>query len=140
LYGLAHFVTLPPMLCTPGLRKRPRSARLFFHAALPLAALCCLAFRAHANDPAKEAAAMLARSREQMDIRATGPFRLRAEVELTQRDDKPVKGTFTLVWAAPDRYRCDFAFPGSSETTIVSGATIWRKRATAAPYRCTPGK
>jgi hypothetical protein len=81
-----------------------------------------------------EASALLAKARDLVNLYATGPFRLKARVRLyALAHNAASTGTYTLEWAAPDRWREEFAFPGYTETNVVSGEKLWRLR--NVPYR-----
>src|SRR4029077_13193906 len=80
----------------------------------------------------KKARALIEKAAAMTDLRAPGapPFRLRASVT-TLVNGQSLTGTYTLSWASPALYREDFAFPGYTETDVVTDGKLWRKRSIA---------
>lgn len=76
------------------------------------------------------AAELMARARKLTDIRAQGgrPFRLQGDVTLFGTPDGTVKGTYTLLWASPEKWRETMAFPGHSWTRVLVGHEMWSQR------------
>jgi TonB family protein len=80
----------------------------------------------------KKARVLIEKAAAMTDLRAPGatPFRLRASVT-TLVNGQNLSGTYTFSWASPALYREEFDFPGYTETDVVSGGKLWRKRSVA---------
>ena len=74
---------------------------------------------------------LIAKARSLVSYSLAGPFELRANLEIVQPNGKKQKGTYTLDWAAPDRFREEIHWPGYDEIKIASGTTLYRKQSTA---------
>ncbi|MCU1296429.1 MAG: hypothetical protein JWO91_707 [Acidobacteriaceae bacterium] len=76
---------------------------------------------------------LLARTPKIVDIQSAGssPFLLLAHVHL-QQDTKSVDGLYAVAWAAPYRFRRVMKFPNFTETEVIVGNKIYRKRSTRA--------
>ncbi|HEV2489509.1 MAG TPA: energy transducer TonB [Candidatus Acidoferrales bacterium] len=57
-----------------------------------------------------------------------GPHHLEAQVIVSLADGTQGKGTYSLDWAAPDRFREEIHIPGYDEIKVASGTTLFRKR------------
>ncbi|HKW89755.1 MAG TPA: energy transducer TonB [Candidatus Acidoferrales bacterium] len=57
-----------------------------------------------------------------------GPHHLEAQVTVFLADAKNQKGTYSLDWAAPDRFREEIHLPGYDEVKIASGTSLLDKR------------
>jgi TonB family protein len=58
------------------------------------------------------------------------PFRLEARLEVLAQDGSWRAGTYTLLWAASDRWREDLRFPGHEEAEAMAGDVRWWQRPT----------
>lgn len=93
---------------------------------IPWATVALLPFPAFAKKQTLEE--LLAKARNAVSLSAAGPFKLEADVALDQPDGETGKGTYTLDWAAPGRFREEIHIPGYDEIKIASGTTLYRKR------------
>ena len=71
---------------------------------------------------------LLTKARNEINPSLAGPHRLRAQVTVLVANKKEAKGTYTLDWAAPDRFREEIHLPGFDEIKVASGTTLYRKR------------
>jgi hypothetical protein len=83
-------------------------------------------------EPSKNAAdsVSLLRVSQATDPRTPGgnPFRLRAKVETFEDDGKSVTGTYTLLWAAPNRWREEFSIADFQQTRVGGEGGVWETR------------
>lgn len=102
-------------------------------ALLAVLLLCCCELSA--SDSTEEAAALINRSRELMDIRAAGspPFMLRARVRVTMARGAVIwrqafEGNYELIWSSPTRWREEVRFPGFIQARVGDEGKFWQQR------------
>lgn len=92
--------------------------------------LCVLAsrlpFSTVAQNPTSEE--LLAKARKTDSLSLAGPHHLEAQVTVSLADGTKAKGSYSLDWAAPDRFREEIHLPGYDEIKVASGTTLYRKR------------
>ncbi|HEV2489508.1 MAG TPA: energy transducer TonB [Candidatus Acidoferrales bacterium] len=71
---------------------------------------------------------LLAKARDAVRPSLIGPHHLEAQVTVLLADGKKGKGTYSLDWAAPDRFREELHLPDYDEIGIASGTSLYRKR------------
>ena len=69
-------------------------------------------------------------ARNVVSLSLVGPVEIEADVKITPAPGKKEKGTYTLDWAAPDRFRREIHLPDFDEISVASGNTLYRKRST----------
>lgn len=96
--------------------------------ALTLTYFCSLATSQDTDHISKEKAAdIVAKARDVISWSLVGPVHIEADIRFaTPRGT--AKGTYTLDWASPDRFRREIHLPGYDETTLATGSTLFRKR------------
>lgn len=57
-----------------------------------------------------------------------GPHHLEVQATVLLGDGKTEKGTYSLDWAAPDRFREEIHLPGYDEISVASGMAMYRRR------------
>lgn len=72
--------------------------------------------------------ALLTKARNVISPSLAGPHHLEAQVTVSLSGGKKGKGTYTLDWAAPDRFREEIHLVDYDEVKIASGSTLYRKR------------
>jgi hypothetical protein len=99
-----------------------------------LAILCLILLSAHAvpadkKEHEQEALQFLNRVRDATNIGAPNspPFRLRVNVVAApvEHASPQINGTYTLIWASPDRWREEIIFPGYHRVRVASQSTLW---------------
>jgi TonB family protein len=104
-----------------------------------MAAICCAAMVAMgvfaAQDSSQKAgkltpAQFIQNARNAASLSLVGPVEIQADVKITPPQGKKEKGTYTLDWAAPDRFRREIHLPGYDEVSVANGTTLYRKRNT----------
>jgi len=92
--------------------------------AFVIAVLCTCAF---ANQKDDEAKALVQRAMNISAIREEGspPFRLRANVKITQEDGSVVEGTYTETWVSNTLWRRETALGDFRRTQVVAGRKTW---------------
>jgi hypothetical protein len=97
-----------------------------------LCTLIVAASRGFPPEPSKNAAESVALLRESQatDPRTPGgnPFRLRAKVEIFEDDSKSETGTYTLLWAAPDRWREELSVADFRQARVGGEGGVWETR------------
>ena len=99
----------------------------------PAAALLLLLaiFPSLAEDEQQEQAReILAHAAEISDIRSPGvpPFRMRARIRILLSDDKPLEGTYLLLWNSPTQWREEILFPGYRRIRVGGEGKYWQQR------------
>ena len=97
--------------------------RFVSFACVPLVLVTC-AFANHKDDDAK---AMVQRAANLSSIRAKGapPFRLKANLKITQGDGSVAEGTYTETWVTDSQWRSETVLGGFQRTQVVMGSKIW---------------
>jgi len=70
----------------------------------------------------------LTKARNVISPSLAGPHHLEAQVTVSLSGGKKGKGTYTLDWAAPDRFREEIHLVDYDEVKIASGSALYRKR------------
>jgi len=96
-----------------------------------LALVVLFAISLAASDPQDRQEAV---SRVQQAVAKTNIFELpsfvmKANVQIEQRE-KPIDGTYQLMWNGPEQWREEIVFPGYSEIQVGGKGTIWLQRST----------
>lgn len=106
-----------------------RGARVLVAAAamVVFTAMMMLAVGAFAAKKKPNLAEMAEKAQEAVSYSLIGPFEMRADIKLAGPKG-PLKGTFLLDWAAPDKFREEIHIPGYDQVKIASGTTLYLKR------------
>ena len=82
------------------------------------------------DDKEREAAVLEENAKRLMDLRLPGspPFRLTEDVGVRTHGGKWVEGSYTLIWAGPDRWRDELTFPDYHEVQVGGEQSFWRIR------------
>lgn len=78
--------------------------------------------------PPSDVARILENARNIVSFSAIGPVHIEAEVKAILANGKKETGTYTLDWAAPDRFREEIHFKNGSAIKVASGDTLYIKR------------
>lgn len=70
---------------------------------------------------------IISKARTMVSLDSTGPVEIQANLRIASPSGE-LKGTYTLDWAAPDRFRREIHLPGYDEISVANGATMYRKR------------
>lgn len=73
---------------------------------------------------------LIEKARDVASLNAVGPVEIQADLRATLSNGRVAKGTYTLYWAAPDRFREEIHLPGYDEIKLAIGTTLYRKRNT----------
>ncbi|HEV2298315.1 MAG TPA: energy transducer TonB [Candidatus Acidoferrales bacterium] len=102
-----------------------RIARVPLVAILLVVALCFASPASAQNQSPDE---LISKARNAISPSLMGPHHLEAEVKVRLSDGTKGKGSYSLDWAAPDRFREEIHLPGYDEIKVGSGTTLYRKR------------
>lgn len=95
-------------------------------AAILLVIALCLASSVSAQKETPDE--LLTKARNAISPSLMGPHHLEAQVTVLLADGTKGKGSYSLDWAAPDRFREEIHLPGYDEIKVASGTTLYRKR------------
>lgn len=92
--------------------------------------LICSAELSASDTAAEEGAALMAKARELLNIRApeSPPFRLRATVRATGTSGRSSEGSYELLWSSPTRWREEVRFPDFTQVRVGDEGKFWQKR------------
>jgi TonB family protein len=105
---------------------------------IPAFVVAVLFTSAFANQKEDEAKALVARAMSTSAIRDEGspPFRLKANVKVTQEDGSTVEGTYTETWISNSQWRRETALGEFHRTQVVLGRKSWTSdNSTVVPER-----